>query len=86
MWFIGSVHENVKLITKDHKYGILHQDHFTDIQNGDMDGLNNASESINQSLKKFSSGAKNLKTVFRNIHNFKTDNSNETTKMIEKKL
>ena len=76
MWFIGSVHENVKLITKDHKYGILHQDHFTDIQNGDMDGTNNASESINRSLKKFSScGAKSLKTVFRSIYNFKIDNS-----------
>ena len=29
-------------LTEDHKYGILHQDHFTDIQNGDIDGANNA--------------------------------------------
>ena len=63
-------------LTEDHKYGILHKDHFTDIQNGDMDGTNNASESINRSLKKFSScGAKSLKTVFRSIYNFKIDNS-----------
>ena len=41
-----------------------------------MDGTNNASESINRSLKKFSScGAKSLKTVFRSIYNFKIDNS-----------
>ena len=42
--------------------------------NGDMDGTNNTSETINRGLKKFSScGAKNLKSVFRTIYNFKFD-------------
>ena len=60
--------------TEDHKYGILNQDHFTDMLNGDMDGTNNTSETINRSLKKFSScGAKNLNSVFRTIYNFKLD-------------
>ena len=40
-----------------------------------MDGTNNTSESINRSLKKFTSpGAKNLNTVFRSLYNYKTDN------------
>ena len=56
---------------EDHKYGILYQDHFSDIQNGDMDGTNNSSESINRSFKKFTTcGAKSLNTVFRSIYNF----------------
>ena len=60
--------------TADHKYGIMNQDHFTDMLNGDMDGTNNTSETINRGLKKFSScGAKNLKSVFRTIYNFKFD-------------
>ena len=46
------------------------------MQNGDLDGTNNSCESINRSLKKFStSGTKNLNTVFRSIYNFKTDNN-----------
>ena len=61
-------------LTENHKYGILYQDHFTDIQNGDMDGTNNSSESINRSLKKFTTcGSKSLNTVFRSIYNFKVD-------------
>ena len=60
-------------VTEDHKYGFIH---FTDIQNGEMDGTNNTSKSINRRLKKFSSpGTKNLNTVFRALYNYKTDNN-----------
>ena len=39
-----------------------------------MEGTNNSSESINRSLKKFTTcGAKSLNTVFRSIYNFKVD-------------
>ena len=42
--------------------------------NGDLDGTNNTSETINRSLKKFSScGAKNLNSVFRTIYSSKFD-------------
>ena len=59
--------------TEDHKYGILYQDRFNDIQNG-MDRTNNSSESINRSLKKFTTCcALSLNTVFRIIYNFKVD-------------
>ena len=61
-------------LTEDHKYGVLHQDHFTDMFNGDMDGTNNTSETINRGLKKFSNhGKKTLISVFRTIYNFKAD-------------
>ena len=60
-------------LTDHHKDGILYQDHFNDIQSGDMGRTNNSSKSINRGLKKFTTcGAKSLNTVFRSIYNFKT--------------
>ena len=54
-----------------HKYGVLLQDHFTDMLNGDMDGSNNTAQPINRGMEKFSNHCKILITVFRTIYNFK---------------
>ena len=51
-------------LTEDHKYGVLHQDHFTDMFNGDMDGTNNTSETINRGLKRFSNHGKKHYLLF----------------------
>ena len=58
----------------EHTYGLLNQDHYTALSNGDPDARHNTSESINKVLKTFSSsGKKHIQTVFRSVYNFKMD-------------
>ena len=63
-------------LTFEHSYGLLNQDHYTALSNGDPDATNNTSESINRVLKTFSTtGKKNVQTVFRSVYNFKMDHN-----------
>ena len=54
-------------LTENHKYDIPHQDHFTDIINGYMDGTSNASENINRSLKSFQLVAPKVWKLFSEV-------------------
>ena len=63
-------------LTFDHSFGLMNQDHYTALLNGDPDATNNTSESINKSLKSYAStGKKNIHTVFRSIYNYKMDHN-----------
>ena len=63
-------------LTFEHSFGLMNQDHYTAILNGDPDATNNTSESINKCLKTYASaGKKNIHTVFRTIYNYKMDHN-----------
>ena len=59
--------------------GVPHQDHFTDMVNGDMNGTNNIAKTINRGLKILSNlGKKTLITAYRIIYSFKADCNKNT--------
>ena len=51
-------------LTFEHSFGLMNQDHYTAILNGDPDASNNTSESINKCLKTYASAGKKISTQF----------------------
>ena len=53
-------------LTFEHSFGLMNQDHYTAILNGDPDATNNTSESINKCLKIYASAEKKHPHSFPN--------------------
>ena len=49
-------------LTFDHSFGLMNQDQYTAILNGDPDATNNISESIKKCLKSYAPAGKNIHT------------------------
>ena len=47
-------------LTFNHSFGLMNQDHYRAIQNGDPDATNNTSESINKCLKMYEPTGKKI--------------------------
>ena len=58
-------------LTEEHPFGVFNQDHFNSIMNGDNDGTNNSSETVNRAFKRVAAESKCFHSIIRNIHEFK---------------